>query len=44
MPDVEAFSLGTAATIVYHSQVLSGTVRRVTPQPDGTYLVGFECK
>ncbi|MBI3462805.1 MAG: hypothetical protein HY000_07060 [Planctomycetes bacterium] len=44
MSDVAAFKLGTMATIVYHSEVLYGAVRRITPQPDGTYLVGFECR
>lgn len=43
LKDVGAFHVGTAATLVYHHDVLVGTVRHITPLANGTFLVGFEC-
>jgi hypothetical protein len=44
LADLETLKIGSKATIVYHSNVLDAIVRRITPQPDGTFLVGFECE
>lgn len=41
---VGTFAVGTTATIVYHSDVMEGTVRHIDPQADGTFLIGFECR
>jgi hypothetical protein len=42
--EVSTLKVGATATIVYHSDVLDGTVRRIASQPDGSFLVGFECR
>ena len=44
MTDVTGFQVGATAVIVYRSDVLSGVVRHISLRPDGTYLVGFECR
>jgi len=44
LPNAIGFAVGSTATIVYHTDVLEGTVRNVRPQADGTFLVGFQCR
>jgi PilZ domain-containing protein len=44
IPGAAGFNLGSIATIVYHADVLEGTVRNIRPQADGTFLVGFQCR
>ena len=44
MADVHNFPLGVEATLVYHKDVLKGTVRHIDLRDDGMYLVGFECR
>jgi len=42
--DLAALEVGHEVTIVYRQEVLDATVRNVTPRPNGTFLVGFECR
>ena len=41
--DASEFEVGMQATIGYHRELLCGTLRHVSPRPDGTFLAGFEC-
>jgi hypothetical protein len=43
MRDIATFKVGVTATIVYHADVLDGTVRRIEQLPDGMFLVAFAC-
>lgn len=44
LADPGRFPVGTSAELVYHATPLHGTVRHVTPQADGTFLVGLSCE
>ena len=44
MTEISTLMVGATAVIVYHSDVLDGTVRRIASQSDGSFLVGFECR
>ena len=41
--DPATFDLGVRLEMVYAGSHLSGTVRHVTKQPSGDYLVGIDC-
>jgi len=42
--ELAALEIGHPVTIVYHKEVLDATLRNVTPRPNGTFWVGFECR
>jgi len=44
LADPSGLRVGTKAELVYRETPLHGEVRRVTPQADGSYLVGFACE
>jgi hypothetical protein len=44
LADTSQFPVGTLAELIYHATPLHGEVRHVTPQPDGSFLVGFACE
>lgn len=41
--DATTLHVGAAATIVYHAEILDGTVVRVDPLPGKKFLVAFRC-
>ena len=42
--NVAALEIGQEVTIVYRRDELNATVRNVDLRPNGTFLVGFECR
>jgi uncharacterized OB-fold protein len=42
--ELAALEVGLDVTIVYRREELDATVRNVHPRPNGTFLVGFECR
>jgi len=42
--ELAALEVGLEVTIVYRREELDATVRNVHPRPNGTFLVGFECR
>jgi hypothetical protein len=44
LADASHFPVGAEAELVYHATPLHGEVRHVTPQDNGTCLVGLSCE
>jgi len=42
--DAEFFAVGREVEIIYAGEFFRAHVRHVEPQPDGGYIVGFECE
>jgi len=42
--ELATLEIGHQVTIAYHKEVLDATLRNVTPRPNGTFWVGFECR
>jgi hypothetical protein len=44
LEDVAAYAIESEIEVLYKSTMLRGIVRHIESRPDGTYLVGFECR
>ena len=44
LDDVKGIDDGCDVNIVYAGQFMTAHVRHIEPQPDGGYIVGFECE
>lgn len=42
--ELAALDVGHEVTIEYRKEVLDATLRNVNPRPNGTFLLGFECR
>jgi hypothetical protein len=42
--ELAALDVGLEVTIDYRKEVLDATVRNIHPRPNGTFVVGFECR
>jgi len=44
LADASHYPIGAEADLIYHATTLHGEVRHVTPQDNGTFLVGLSCE
>ncbi len=44
LADASHYPVGAEADLVYHTTTMRGEVRHVTPQDNGTFLVGLSCE
>lgn len=44
LDEIEGICTATEINIVYAGEMLQANIRHIERQPDGTFVVGFECK
>ena len=44
LEDIAAYAIDSEIEILYKSTILRGIERHIKSRPDGTHLVGFECR